>query len=137
MLRRTVLMLMVSLCCLGCRDSAGPGPGVIGEWHLQSVNGIALPFPLPDPPVDKLEIISEVISLLASGRFTDVNSFRLTEGSNVSVETINDEGSYVVHGSTVTLTYDVDGSVYLATVNGDTMTLHDPEIALTFVYRRT
>lgn len=136
MLRRTLLFVVASSLLLACSDSSGPGSGVTGTWRLQTVNSLPLPFSLPDSPVDKIEITSEVITLVASGRFTDVNSFRVTDGSNISSETINSEGHYTVEGSTVTFTYDADGAVYTASVSGDTMTLYDGEIDLTFVYRR-
>lgn len=136
MLRRILLSLIVSVLALACNDSTGPGPRVTGTWRLQTVNGFSLPFALPDVPVNKIEITSEVITMLPSGRFTDVNTFRVTDDSRIFVETINDEGSYTVDGSTVTMTYDADGSIYTATVSGNTATLHDPEIGLTFVYRR-
>lgn len=73
--------------------------------------------------------------LISLGRFTDINSFRVTDGSRIFSDTVNDEGNYSVNGSTVTLTYDTDGTVYTASVTGDTMTLYDSEIGLTFVYQ--
>ena len=136
MLRRTLTLLLAFSLVLACSDSSGPDRGVVGTWRLQTIDGLPLPFSLPDPPVTSIEVTAEVITLVASGRFTDVNTFRITDGSKITSETDNAQGSYVVNGSTVTLTYDADGTVYTATVSGDTMTLYDPEIDLTFVYRR-
>ena len=84
--------------------------------------------------VDRLELTGESMTLLASGRFTMVTTFRVTDGSNIFPESIPDAGTYAVSGSTVTFTFDSDGSTAAATINRNGMTLHD--IGLTFIYRR-
>jgi hypothetical protein len=134
MLRRTLLSLLVSSCLLACSDAAGPGNGVAGTWRLQTVNGLALPFTLSENGTDKLELTGEVITLVAPRSLNIVTTFRVTEGSSVFPESIPDEGTYAVNGSTVTLTWESDGSTSTAVVSGNTMTLND--IGLTFVYRR-
>ena len=134
MLRRTLLSLLVSSLLLACSEAAGPGRGVEGAWRLQTVNGLALPFTLPESGVDKLELTAEVITLVRPSSLTIVTTFRVTDGSNVFPESIPDEGTYAVTGSTVTFTWDSDGSTSTATVSGDRMTLQD--IGLTFVYHR-
>lgn len=136
MLRRRLALLIISSLSLACTDSAGPAPDMVGTWRLQTVNGTALPFSFQDSPVDRIEIISNVLTFADTGRFMDVNLWRVTDGSIVRSETINAQGTYTFDGSTVTLTYDGDGAVYTATVLSNIMTLHDSEIALTFVYGR-
>ena len=134
MLRRSLLSLLVSLLILSCSDASGPGRGVAGTWRLETINGQALPFALPDEPVDKLEVTAEVITLVPPRSLSIVTTFRVTDGGNVFSETIPDGGTYVVDGSTVRLTWDSDGTTTPATVTGNTMTLDD--IGLRFVYRR-
>jgi len=134
MLRRTLLSLLVCSPLLACSDAAGPGQGVAGTWRLQTVNGLALPFTLSESGMDKEELTGEVITLVAPRSLTIVTTFRVTEGSNVFSESIPDEGTYAVNGSTVTFTWDSDGSTSTAAVSGNTMTLQD--IGLTFVYHR-
>jgi hypothetical protein len=134
MIRRSFLLLLISLVALSCSDSTSPDRGVVGTWRLQTVDGKSLPFTLVEPGVDKLEVTAETITLLASGRVTMVTTFRITDGGSVSSESVPDAGTYTVVGSTVTFTFDSDGSTPTATVNGDTMTLGD--IGLTFVYLR-
>ena len=133
MLRR-VLLSLVPLLILGCSDATGPGPGVAGTWRLQTVNGAPLPFILDEPGVDKLELTGEVITLVGPSSVTMVTTFRVTVGSNVFTESIPDNGTYAVDGSTVRFTFESDGSTPTATVAGNTMTLDD--IGLRFVYRR-
>lgn len=74
------------------------------------------------------------MTLFASGRFTMVTTFRVTDGSSVFPESIPDEGTYTVSGSSVTFRFNSDSSTVTAAVNGNAMTLHD--IGLTFLYRR-
>jgi hypothetical protein len=107
---------------------------VVGTWRLQTVNGLQLPFTLEGAGADKVDLTAEAITLVAPSRVTMVTTFRVTEGGNVSSESVPDAGTYAVNGSTVTFKFDSDGSTPTATVNGDTMTLGD--IGLTFVYRR-
>jgi len=132
--RRSLLSLLISLVVLSCGDATSPSRGLVGTWRLQTVNGLPLPFTLPEEGVDKLELTAETITLIASGRVSMVTTFRVTDGGNVSAESVPDAGTYAVNGSTVTFMFDSDGSTPTATVNGDTMTLDD--IGLTFVYRR-
>ena len=63
-----------------------------------------------------------------------VTTFFVTDPPNFFTETVPDEGTFVVNGSTITFTFPSDGSTPSATVSGNTMTLED--IGLTFVYRR-
>ncbi len=134
MLRRNLQTLLVSLLLLACSDAAGPVRGVEGTWRLQTVNGLALPFTLPESGVDKLELTGEVITLVAPRSLSIVTTFRVTDGSDVFPESVPDGGTYAVNGSTITFTWDSDGSTSTATVSGNTMSLQD--IGLTFVYRR-
>ena len=134
MLRRTLLLFSVFSLVLGCSDSSGPGRGVTGTWRLQTVNGLQLPFTLPDSPVDKIELTGEVMTLVAPKNLSMMTSFRVTDGSNIFTESIPDAGVWTVEGSTITITWESDGTTSTAIVNGDTMTLED--IGLTFVYRR-
>jgi hypothetical protein len=131
--RLPLLLLLISLPVLSCTDATGPAPAVVGTWRLQTVNGRPLPFTLSEGPADKLELTGEALTLAASGTFTMVTTFRVTEGSNVFPESVPDEGTYEVIGASVRFTFHSDGSVSTMTVRGDTMT--DPDID-TFVYRR-
>ena len=134
MLRRILQSLLVSSLFLACSDATGPVRGVEGTWRLHTVNGLALPFTLPESGVDKLELTGEVITLVAPRSLTIVTTFLVTDGSNVFPESVPDGGTYAVNGSAVTFTWESDGSTSTATVSGNTMTLQD--IGLTFVYRR-
>jgi hypothetical protein len=134
MLRRTLITLLVSSIVLGCSDSADPDRGVEGTWRLERVNGQALPFVVPDDNWDKLEILGDVFTLVAPNDFTEVTTFRITDGSNVSTDVVPSDGTYTFDGTTITMTWKSDGSVFTAIVTGETMTMVDG--ALTFVYRR-
>ena len=133
MLRRSLLLLLVSVVVLSCDDGTGPGD-LLGTWRLEAVSGQSLPYILEQDGTRKVELTGETVTLLASGRQTMVTSFRVTEGGNVFTESIPAPGNYTVDGSTLLRTFDNDEDEYTATVKGDTMTIDD--IGLTFVYRR-
>ncbi|HEX9165520.1 MAG TPA: lipocalin family protein [Gemmatimonadales bacterium] len=133
MIRRSLLPMLISLLVLACTDATGPSRGLVGTWRLQTVNGLPLPFTLSEGPADKLELTGEALTLVAAGTFTMVTTFRVTQGGNVFPESVPDQGSYTVNGSTVTFTFESDGSTITMTVSGNTMTDADVD---TFVYRR-
>ena len=133
-MRRSFLYLLGFLVILACGERTAPERPERGTWRLQTVDGKSLPFTLDEPDVDKYELTGETITLVASGRVTMVTSLRVTNGGNVSLESVPDAGTFTVNGSTVTFRFDSDGSTPTATVTGDTMTLGDT--GLTFVYRR-
>ncbi len=143
MLRRSLLTLLISTLVLACNDVTGPSPVVVvGTWRLQSVDGRPLPFTIPEEEsggADKLEVTAEVITTLASGSFTMLTTFRVTDGSGVFPESIPDEGTYAVNGSTATFTFFSEGRTARATVSGNVITLVDVidgPVSYTFVYRR-
>ena len=133
MLRRSLLLLLVSVVVLSCDGGTGPD-NLLGTWRLEAVSGQSLPYILEQDGTRKVELTGETVTLLASGRQTMVTSFRVTEGGNVFTESIPAPGNYTVDGSTLLLTFDNDEDEYTAIVKGDTMTIDD--IGLTFVYRR-
>ena len=134
MLRHALLSLVLASALSSCSDGTSPDAAVEGTWHLQTVNGLPLPFILPESGVDKLELTGETITLVRPRSLTIVTTFRVTDGTEVFPESVPDSGTYTVNGSTVALTWASDGTTSTATVSGNTMTLND--IGLTFVYRR-
>jgi hypothetical protein len=134
MVRRGLLTLLMSSFLLSCGDATDPGEAVTGTWHLETVEGMALPYVLSESSGFMEELTSEVLILDSSGDLTIVTGLRYTEGTGVTTEVIPDGGTYTVNGSTITITWESDGSTSTATVDGDVMTLED--IGLTFVYRR-
>jgi hypothetical protein len=133
MLRRPLLFLLVSVLCISCDNTTGPDD-LLGTWRLQTVSGQALPYVLEQNATRKVELTGETVTLLASGRQTMVTSFRVTDGGNVTTESVPAPGNYTVDGSTLLLTFDSDEDEYTAIVKGDIMTIND--IGLIFVYRR-
>ena len=126
------------LACSGHNPAAPLSPtgpeDLLDTWRLQAVSGQSLPYTLEQAGTRKVELTGETVTLFASGRQTMLTSFRVTEGGNVSTETISAPGNYTVDGSTLLLTFDNDEDEYTAIVKDDTMTIDD--IGLTFVYRR-
>jgi len=122
MLRRILVLSLLSVLIVGCGDDTGPDDALLGTWQLQTVDGQPLPADLGEDGI----VTAEVYTLREGGLFTMTTTF--------PSETIPDNGTYVVDGSTVTFTYASDGSTDVATVDGDTMSLDD--IGHTFVYRR-
>ena|SRR5438045_2270167 len=136
---RTLASLLVYSLLLACSDSKAPTApdiGVTGTWHLQTVDGQALPFTLPEDDGLKADLTAEVITLTAPNTVTLMTTFLFNDHGRIFTESAPDSGTYTVDGSTVTVVWKSDGSITPATVNGDTMSLFDPGNGFTFVYRR-
>lgn len=145
MLRRTLVSLLVSALFLACGEGKSPvipepdpALAVAGVWTLQTVDGHGLPYTLPPDGNLKADLTGEVITLKVPNSMTMVTSFIFNDNGRIFNESDTGTGTYTVDGATVTMTFPSDGTIYKATVSGNTMTLYDPDpaINLTFVYRR-
>jgi hypothetical protein len=125
------LMVVVAAC--GSDAPTQPTPAsVVGTWHLQTVNGSALPYLMPQDDFEALELTSDVFTVDAKGTFTQVSQFRVTQDAQWSMESVADSGSYALNGATVTFTYESDGSTGIASLAGNTLTFSGAGIALVY-----
>ena len=136
MRRRTLLSLLTLAALLACGgDSAGPGiPRVEGTWRLHTFNGSPLPAVLVQFGTSKLEILSDVITAVESGSFTQMTEFRMTEDGVPGTYSMPDAGTFTLNGAAVTLVSNADGDAATGSIAGNTMTFS--EAGFTLVYRR-
>ena len=136
----SIVISSVFFACSDAKAPTAPDPAaqVAGIYRLQTVDGHGLPYTLPPDGNLKADLTGEVITLVAPNTMSMVTSFIFNDNGRIFAETDPAYGTYKVEGSTVTLTFPSDGTVYTATVKENMMTLYDPDpaINLTFVYRR-
>ena len=128
------LLLMVAAACGGDSPTEPTPASVAGTWRLQTVNGSALPYVLVQFETDKVELTSEVLTVAASGSFTQLTQFTTTQSGQVSVEDLTDAGTYTLNGTAATFTYDSDGSTGTGSLSGNTLTVAGGGFAM--VYRK-
>lgn len=126
-------ILMVASACGD--DSTGPGTvqeSVVGTWTLTSVNGSALPYTVEQSGANKIEVMSDVLTVGAGGAFTQLTTVRITQNGVVTTQSLPDAGTYTVSGTAVTFRFDSDGSSGTGTLNGKTLTVAAEGLSLVY-----
>jgi hypothetical protein len=105
---------------------------VVGTWNLTTVNGAALPLLLQDAS-PKIELLSDQLVVLPTGKFTRSMLARFTDGSDSSTQVYPDSGTYTLSGSAAVFTF-TDGSGGMGMLAGNRMTVG--ATGTPFVYER-
>jgi hypothetical protein len=132
-MRRVVscMLLIVAAAC-GGDSPTQPTASVVGTWNLQTVNGSALPYLVPETDTVKVELLSDVLTVAANGTFTEMTQLRATQNGQASTESIPDGGSYALNGTAVTFTFDSDESTGTGSLSGNTLTVAAEGFALVY-----
>ena len=126
------LLLMVAAACGGDSPTEPTPASVSGTWRLQTVNGSVLPYLLVQFETDKVELTSEVLTVAASGSFTQLTQLTTTQSGQVSTESLTDAGTYTLNGTALTFTFDSDGSTGTGSLSGNTLTVAGGGFAMVF-----
>jgi hypothetical protein len=141
MVRARILLVVAGLIgSLACGSSTTPtGPGgptspstptttgptltsMAGVWTLVTVNGNAVPAVVGQVGSDRVEIVSDALTLTATGTFTENGQVRLTTGGRTQTDPVAETGTFTIDGNTVNFV-GTGGVRRTATVNGNTMTI--------------
>ena len=125
-------MLLTVVAACGGDSPTQPRASVVGTWNLQTVDGSALPYLVPQNDFEALELMSDVLTVDANGTFTQLSQFRVTEDGQASTESFPDGGSYALNGTAVTFTFDSDGSTGTGSLAGTTLTVAAAGFALVY-----
>ena len=128
------MLLLVGAACGGDSPTQPTSPSVAGTWSLQTINGTGLPYIVAQTGSDKVELTSDVLTVVGSGSFTQITQVRVTQNGQVSTQSIPDAGSYVLNGTAVTFTFNSDGSSGTGSLSGNTLTIAEDGFA--YVYRK-
>ena len=115
------------MAVLACSSNSSPtlptGSSVAGTWTLQSINGLNLPYVTAQTGANKIEITSEVLTVVATGSFTEITTLRYTVSGQVSAQSVADAGSYALNGTAVIFQFNSDGSIGTGSLSGKTLTV--------------
>ena len=128
------MLLLVGAACGGDSPTQPTSSSVAGTWSLQTINGTGLPYIVAQTGSDKVELTSDVLTVVGSGSFTQITQVRVTQNGQVSTQSIPDAGSYVLNGTAVTFTFNSDGSSGTGSLSGNTLTVAEDGFA--YVYRK-
>jgi len=135
MRRFAVALLAFSLAC-GSDSPSEPRTGIIvvGNWSLESIGGQTLPVLLDQAGNDKLELIEASVVVTADSAFIASSTERTTISGVAESQTYTDGGHFSVSGTTITFTFDVDGTQVRANIENDAMKFTEGRSAV--IYRR-
>lgn len=125
--------LLVAASCGG--DSTAPGTGnIAGTYALQTVNGASPPFLVPLIGSDRIEVLTETVTLSQDHGFTQQGSLRITQNGTVSIDSFVETGVYTRNGTAVNFAFNSDGTTGTGTLSGNTLTVGISGLSL--VYRK-
>lgn len=107
-----VISLLAAVCLLAScgGDSVTGSAGIAGTYNLQTVNGAPLPFTIPTGTNSSISLVSQSLTLNASGSFSSSGVQRTTTNGVPVTETINCTGTWVLAGTTLSTTEVVSGN---------------------------
>ena len=127
---RKLLILSVLITLVGCgRDVTGPG--VMGAYHLVTVNG-SLPSTILQTATETDEVTGGTAAIGPDGTWYVSLYLRVTAGSSVTQPDSDSDGTWTQNGNTFTFRDSSNGSTSTATYNAGWLTV--VKGAVTFVY---
>ena len=135
-MRRLIACLALALFA-GCGGDSVTGPtaeSVSGTWTLQTINGAHLPFIIAQSGADKIEVTSDVITVVSGGTFTQLTQFRTTVDGVATDDATDDHGTWKLKGTALTFTFS-DNTSGTATVSENTLTVTDEGTTLVYTKR--
>jgi hypothetical protein len=128
---------ITSLAILACGGSDAVGPeDVAGIYHLETVNGAALPAAVVQTATLRLEIVSSAYYLYSNGTYVAVTYLSETSNGVVTPRAWTEYGTFRVHGSSVTFNV-TPGPGVDGVISGDELTLpHIGQVVASVIFRR-
>jgi hypothetical protein len=124
-MRRTLSALLLLPMFIACDDDpADPGEDTshVGVYHIQTVDGEAVPFTFEEGD-ETITIVDSSVTLNANGTFSTSTELDITVGDETTTETDGLSGTYTRSGNTVTFDHDAgDVGFQNATISGDVLT---------------
>ena len=131
-MRQLIRFALVLAVACGKDSSTQPTmASVAGSWVLTSVNGASLPAVISQTGTAKVEMVSNVVTAMAAGAYTDVYQVRTTINGQSTTTTTTVTGTFSVSGTSVTLHSSTGGSS-AGTIAGNTFTMNQDGLVLVF-----
>jgi hypothetical protein len=122
MRRFAVLLSLAAAVSCGGDSSTTPSASVSGSYALQTVNTKPLPWLAAQNGTDKWEVVSDTITLSDSGTYTESIANRYTRNGQVTIDMVNDSGTYTLGGSVITF-FSADSYTESGVVGGGTLVI--------------
>ena len=126
---------LIAAC--GGESPSGPGSSdtsPVGSFAIATVNAKPLPFTMFSDTNYLYEATSGSLALTSDGKYQNVMHFRQTIPGNVSLFVDSTAGTWVLNGSTVTLTDAADSTIDSAVFASGKLTFTESNGVATNVY---
>ena len=136
---RVVSALCAAVLIAACGGDSPSGPGSndsspVGAYAISTVNAKPLPFAMFSDTNYLYEVTSGSLALTADGTYQNVMHFRQTIPGNVSLFVDSTTGTWVLSGSTITLTDAADTTIDSAAFAAGKLTFTESNGVATNVY---
>ena len=137
---RHSLLCLVSAASLallgGCGSDGVTTPvGVEGEYALETVNGIALPFLKSESAIERVEVVSGSLTLRSNRTYSGEIVERWTAAGSVELFPETSAGTFSISGDQLTFTETASGAAYHGTINGNRLRATLMDVTFGFVER--
>ena len=135
-MRRLMPLILALVVACGSDSTVSPNPtpaSLAGTWALQNINGALLPFTLSQTDTSKTELLSDVVTAVVAGTYTEVAQLRTTVKGQATLASGSDAGTYTLVGNALTFR-SVDGSTITGTLNNTSFTIAAGGVA--FEYKK-
>lgn len=122
-MRHSLLCLVgaTTLALFGCGSDGVVNPlaEVTGEYALETVNGVGIPFLKSQTASERVEVVSGSLMLRPDRTFSGEIVEQWTTGGNVDLFPETSTGVFSVSGNQLTFTESGSGAVYRGTIDGN------------------
>jgi hypothetical protein len=136
---RVASALCAAALVAACGSESPSGPGTndsspVGAYAIATVNAKPLPFAMFADTNYLYEVTSGSLALTADGKYQNVMHFRQTIPGDVSLFVDSTSGTWVLNGSTITLTDAADATIDSAAFAAGKLTFTESNGVATNVY---
>lgn len=138
---RQSLLCLLSVTTLALLGGCGsdrvvtPPAGLAGEYALETVNGMTLPFLKEESASGRVEVVSGSLTLRANRTYSGEIVEQWTVGGNIESFPETSAGTFVVSGDVLTFTESGTGAIHHGTTNGKRVTATLNDVTFGFVER--
>lgn len=136
---RHSLLCLVSATTLALLGGCGsdravtPPAGLEGEYALETVNGMTLPFLKGESASERVEVVAGSLTLRSDRTYSGNIVEQWTIGSNTEFFPETSAGTFSVSGNRLTFTESGSGAVYYGTIDGNRISATLIDVTFGFV----
>lgn len=127
-------VFLLGFAMVACSDSTAPESDFFGTYHLQTVNGQALPYVVAQSGQNSVAVTGDQLTVADGGSWSETINYRIVENGATRTETTSDGGTWVRTGTTLSLYQSGQTTTsYSGSITRNTLTFTDASFVQVFV----